>query len=463
MNAWRMLLVQPALERRLRRDAVVSLMLLATALIGEGWFVASPEAMRALGFLPFALGLLVTVYWWLTFLPRAILQNTPANAVLVPGLRRRLLVLAAGLCLAAGAVNAVMFGIATGRSGFAFVTTVTVLWLIAASLRSAWLLMPMLLASFLAAWYPAPLMAWFAGTAEWTGTLAILAAWLPLAGVTLLLLFPRGGDRHFAWRARAARLDLNMRKGPGAADGSDALGSVLRQPADLLYGAALDGRFGVRGRAGRLLDGLGPCLHWARPLGRIALGLLIMLAWGTYSRIAAGLGPFLLFALILPALTCVKTMTTGMKESSAEQALLRLTPAAPAPAVLNGEIGAALLRRFGVVWAGYLAASAVLAAVLVAPEARWMMWCCGAVIVAGCAPRLLRDYARTPEWTSFSRVFAAAVVVLPTLAGILPQLPHAPVYAGVLACLFVTLAGLRRQWRSMSAAPVGWPAGRLAA
>lgn len=458
MNAWQQMLMQPALERTLWREVAATVLLLVGAALSLAveWMGYFPPGLGAL--LAITLSCATAVMWWALFMQSATRQNTPAAACLVPFLQRRLMTLSALVWLACSAAPALLFGVPAGHAGYTLLLCAWAQLFVTVGQRHAVVsLLPsvaLLLLAF-SGLTPPVLASMLAAVDETHVTLAGMALLLPLAFFALRLLLPRGGEGHYDWGARTAARAHN-RKGGMAHMGYYSRGG----PLDMIYRA----RLGSAARpAERLLDGLGPGAHWSRP------ALAVFFATATAMIASSGAGeatlrafvPLLSASLLVPLGLYVKSLATAIRDGAAEEGILRLTPMAPPLRSFNRDLAVALLGRFGIAWAAYLACSAVAFALT---THSWSAWLLGAALTATLAPVLLGDHARESGWRSSTMVVGAAMLALPALLGMLDHgmISPALVAAIVVVLLAWTLISLRRRWTRMLAAAPAFPAGRLA-
>ena len=457
MNTWRQLLLQVLLRHRAQGNMWITWGLLGTAVLPlvavlAGWaprVVGATAAGAALS--------IAVVMWWAMYLQTAMRMNTPASACLVPGMRRHLLALTALLWLAASLAPALLFGIASGHHGYMLLACAAALQYIALCCRYPWL---GFLSSF--AWLATRLPWPSAGTLE--AVLGANQAAVALAGLLALaapgflvlrVLFPKGGDAHFRIAACLA-----CQAGNRKAVLSGGLAGGLFRMLDSFYHA----RLRSPGRpATRLLDALGGRAHWSRPVVIIALLTAGTLAW----RVLAGGGtmrPFiqlLLVSMLLTVMSHVDGLLGAIGKTQGEQGILRLAPAAPPTGDLNRQLALALLRRFGFVFAVYLACSG---AVVLATDASWRAWLCCTVVALAFTPLLLRDHARRPGWRWAQFAAGLLMLVMAPLSGMAEYgaIPLALVIGGSAVLLAVTVIALALRWRGALAAAPAFPAGRLA-
>lgn len=468
MNAWRMLLRQSAMERSLVNEIWTTWGFLAIAAFA---FIATLA-----GFLPRGVGAfvaagfaaVVVIMWWGVFLQNAGRQNTPALAVLVPGLRRRLMALTAMLWLAGSLAPALLFGAAFGYFGQTLVVTAAMLLFIALCSRYVWLAFgPSIAIIATLSVYGragADAIKALTGWAQPSVVAAGFSLLLPVGVLVLFQLFPRGGDRHFVWSSCVGRRARHQRQGVAQIDDGSAAGLLLQQPFDFFYYSVL-GRRGARRGIEQVLDGCGPRAHWSRSVLFLAVLTACALAWHGWSdkgmpRLLRN--AFYIALLIVPILH-VKGTVSAIKQYAGEQAVLRLVPSAPGVAALNRAIGLALLRRYAIVWITCAACSALIVAATPVSGAGWAGWLMIVALIAALAPLLMRDYARTPGWEWASMTMFGMLILEHLVIGSIGDWVGPAMAAAAVACMAATAIWLRVRWQRMVHGAPALPAGWLAA
>ncbi|WP_312511351.1 hypothetical protein [Massilia sp.] len=415
-----------------------------------GWALCIPA-----GFLLFT--------WTLAYLPGALKLNSPANAQLVPGMRRRLIELSLLVWL---------LGIGVLGMGSYLITRTPgpVLWLAAfftlglaamtAGIPVARLIyFPLLGAFILREHLPAWLATVAHGMIASQPGLAVLAA---LGALAMLAMFPQAGRRH--WHMFTHQIS-------GSAFGMPV---AERQPGRFAWDGVLLRRAVAQGKQGALLmralgRSLPATLANALALAAVVTGALIVMgqrgilplmtgyfaqiSWVTISGV---LLVFLFQAGMAPAWLA---RTTG------EQALVRLAPAFPADASrFNMLLARAQLRQLLTIWLMATGASLLLGLVSGMSGSALLQQvgvCCMTLPALALA---LRDHARSNAWPVFAMwALAYGVSSIGPLAGIagmallgLPFWPVALVTAFGLSALLV-----RQRLGLMRTAPIAFPAGRI--
>ena len=410
----------------------------------------------------------LAIVWATLFVPGSVLLNSPANARLLPRQRRRLMQMAAAGWLACTLGFAIVF------DSWATVPLCG-LYLIG---------LPLLLAGhrqaapfvFLACGWPmlarTVLPQWFVAALSSPASVAALCALLLVAGgYALRLLYPAGGDAHLDKRGeqiKRIRRFADRRGSDMCAAGGPAGKGILR-----VYALALRRDCRRADPAAMLMHALGPVGHWSAWSGAIvavlvaSAGLRLLVAWSGAGKVdevahaVAGVG-----MAGMSALTVFGTaqFSQQLRRTRGEQALLRLTPLAGDPALLNRRLARQLLK--GALWNWAMVTAAILVATLVvggdAPALlRQFALCClgGQVALVG----LLGDYAGEGGWNLMLALRAALLAAFEAAIAVgLDWVLGATVWPWLIV---MALAGAvvlaRRGWRLMLAAPAAFPAGRM--
>lgn len=407
----------------------------------------------------FMLGML----YWLDLVAGAVRQDTPANARLVPRLRVRAMQLVGAFWIMF--TLSIMLALGQGFGHPALWGAAAAAWLLGGAMVRVGLQYGMLLmfASFMVLLLPHPailLMQELAATAAGT---AVCGLWIVLLGwFGKRALFP-GGDRHFDQRAA-------VEKGVRQAQGTHTANT-----RSSLYAMELGRVSRDRNSAGELvLHALGPGAHWSVSAKMLALlaavliaGRVLIEATAADSRtLAPFVGGFIIMPLLLTFAAIPQRIVGRAGASVGEQALLRLAPVVPRAGQYNREIAGALLRRALGEWAIVtVALVAVTGAVNAHPDISLLQFavCCLAMPLMTV---VLRDYAREPALRMSYMYLAAIYLVLSAGAAYFAMLRTSVVPVTVVSIVLglgatALLAASRR--RKMIAAPVAFPAGRLAA
>jgi hypothetical protein len=180
----------------------------------------------------------------------------------------------------------------------------------------------------------------------------------------------------------------------------------------------------------------------------------------------AAIGALFAAPLLFVPLFDSERRNVRLKDTGAEQALLRLVPAMPgnAPA-FNRAVNLALLRGALLEWA-MLAATVLLLTVMTgAPASTIFMQACFCCLTLPLVGTSLRDHARRAGllgWRLFLGT-AASIGLSVAVGAALERAAGLPLTAGAaLASILITLAIVARGLARGRTAPFAFPAGRLA-
>lgn len=414
-------------------------------------------AIGALFRLPAMLIAMFIAVWCLLFFVSAVLQNSAANAALVPRLRRRL----QRNCFIAGALGALLIAMvlapAFGTRHFS------------AMLVCAGALMCVLLLLRLHAWLvlvaPPLVFTWYIAHRLIDGhrdnSLVVGLVWTG-AAVALELAA-------LAWSVRLALPPASNRQVPRPANGTGLLARVTRA----LHAAVLRRDIGNDDQAALMLHAMGAGQHvgvsmllalvpTGLVLGAMVSGLVdhdLMAETATATSVIQ----FLFWAPML----YVSYVLKALRRSSVEQSLFRLTARAPHARELNRVWAGIVLCRFLLVWT---VSVACLVALAVVSEHGWPangMRAMQAALWLLSALPLLCNHASAPK----SRGGSASIVILAPMSMmflyyVVPwfdgKLRDFNWWWPTLALIIVLAATMRWQWVRLMAAPTVYPAGRIA-
>ena len=412
--------------------------------------------------LGFAIGVPLAAYatiMWLRFLRGAVLQNTPANGALVPGLTvrlRRTALLVYVACLAAW----VMVASALPRSD----RTILIVCLFMTGSMLAFARPRLFYSSLFAIWawstgenmFDFPHILWPESTIGLNYVLVALLTWWAF-GVT----FSEGGNGN-ARRAVSIQIANSFGEPVGKVFHVQGMGAGRRY-ARLLRGDIAGGNPGDL-----MLHALGPRNHrydflWALPLIAV-LGIVPKLVsdllWPGHMPFLVeisgvmSIGAFAVMALAFPY-----RFTSSLPATGAEQGLYRLTPMAPAAPALNRLLAGKILRICLAEWTACLVLMLLVSVVWRLPALATALLTLHMLTVLAAAGWPLRDYAhaRTPSrWQGMAQctlMLALSVVTVLLYKIMGPLVVALPIgaSAGMIAW----------RWRAMAAAPVTFPAGRM--
>ncbi|GAB3397728.1 hypothetical protein NX774_19195 [Massilia agilis] len=398
------------------------------------------------------------------FIPGAVLLNTPANARLVPGMRRRLVEMtAAGWLL--GSV------LVAGLAGWLALAPLVAMYVIGLSMMRAghqWglaLFMPAVMFGGVQRSLPPELLSTLASGAGFFCEMLLLAL---VAVGALGQLYPKGGDRHFGGRHGQERaIERSLRK---------VAQPVTPTLPGRVFGWGLQRDCQQRRLLSLMLHVLGPSAHWSAALVMglfvLAVGIAVKAAlalWASdeiISSVAAG-GVQLLaaFVMVVAQAGVAEQVVARIGAARTEQALFRLAPASPPPAVFNRLLGAALASRVLLNWLVLASAIAIVAALLGTPAEVAVSF--AAVCSMAGLPLVgivLDDYARDrgafDPGVALSFVFISAPAVLAACAAWrwdgLAFWPSLLVASNTLGAGYAVW-----RWTRLRKAPVAFPARRM--
>lgn len=408
--------------------------------------------------------------WLMYFIPGAIKLNTPANAQLVPRMRRRLVQLT--VLAWTGAVGMATL-LATGTALGPHVVFVCVgVWLIALGLarsghpagKAIQFLVPMLV--IMASSMPRAQLVLLAGGPAFP-VVALLV--LALGAFTLEVMFPHGGERHYRLYAAQKLVSDQM-----SVAGQFRKAQVPRV-GWRIYQAAFRHDLARRNTRALLMHLLGPAVHWTGRM--LPMAFLVGIAAGamavlrqvagadTLEKIAGGTW-LAVSALLVAHLLDHERRLMRLSFTRAEQTLVRMTPAMPAAAsAFNRYLARALLLGGLGDWAIISVGSLCIVALSGAPAAILWMQACICCLALPLLATPLRDHARragSGEWrfVLWQGVSLAACFLAGIGAQRLLGTPVLPVAA--LASVALAAASVAWRWRRLAAAPHAFPVGRLA-
>jgi hypothetical protein len=403
------------------------------------------------------------VIYWFDLVLGALRQDTPANAKLVPRLRLRAMQLVGTYWLVFTLLITLVLGASFGHRAMWAAATAT--WLLGAAMARVGLRYGMLLmfVPMIAMLLPHPASL---AMRELAATPAGVAA----CGLWIVLLAWYGKGTLFPSRDRHQDLHITVEKGVRQ---SQAACTSNRRTS--LYAAVLGRVRRNRTSAGELvLHSLGPDAHWSVSANMAAIMAAVLVAGRVSIELIAAdgktlvpfVGGFMIVPLLLTFAQSPQRITTRASMTQGEQALLRMAPVVARMDHYNRELGSALLRRALIEW---VLVTLVLVAVTFAVSAPrdvsllQFAVCCLAMPLTTV---VLRDYARKPA-LSASYLYVAAIYLVMAGGAAYYAMLRSSVVPVAVVCIIAGigatawLAASRR--RTMIAAPVAFPAGRLAA
>ncbi|MGB9991839.1 hypothetical protein [Pseudoduganella rhizocola] len=472
MSAWQAILIQPWQEQRQRSQLWFTALLAAIVAGAPAAVLLFTRNWRATSMVAASVALCIVFVWWGLFVRSAVLQSHPANAVLVPRLRLRLLRLTCLLWIVVSLLAAAVGSLLLGHFGLLLCGFAAFLLYVIAVQRFhalAYLPLALIILNSLASGSIFEAAGWLAGA---LGAAGLVAAGLALNAVlsALLLpqLFPAGGDRHHAWHARLLRSAARLNEGSLTPGQEGRVGrkllALLNRPYWRRFEQDVQMRREVASQEAMLLHALGPRAQLGSVLTCVLVLGLVFLSTGRNplgSKAYEFVNIFVVPFALLPALLFPVQQRLTLQRTAGEQGLLRLSPGAPAAPDFNRVLGIALAKYFVFTW--LLSIVVIAGAAMLATRSLWIPHAMPAITMLGFAAGafVLRDYASLPRLHNggnallLPMVGAGAAAVAAAALG-----PHLP-------WMWITLAGLPllawlwwSRWQNMLAARPAFPAAR---
>lgn len=422
-----------------------------------------------------ALFLFVAVPMWCgIFLKNATAQNRPEYAVLVPQLRTRLIRLTAILLIASSLLLSVPVALIFDAPGYGLLAGGAMSVYILFISRYPWAVFsPAVIALALAKSGLADRIIPAVGEDLGQAGTSVLGCMLLLAlgAWGLRLVFPQGGDAHWAWFKRLCR-NKDAAHAPAQAVPVTRLGEWWQAKRASRYQVSLrnDSRDGGTPQR-MMMYALGPGAHPATYIASVVASTMTALAIiaVAHGRVSANLfvvmGTLMQCSVLLILLMYVQGVVDGAIRYRTEQAVFFLSASAPAKAQTNRLLGGAMLRGFFTVWLVALVCVCCIDFLIQGEVGLRGISFMLAALVLPLACKLPRDYAvaqatdKSTSWIAVSVPYMIVCNVLMALANTRYQLPWFWL-GGVIAA--VSLLELYLRWRKLLALPPVLPAGRLA-
>lgn len=464
---WRM-----ALSSRHRHANVIILALSGLGALFAGMLVQlkSGDPLLSLG-MAMRVGLGGAVgAWVLYFVPGAVKLNTPANARLVPRLRRRLIGLTAAVWVVIVTLATLMSLQTRLTPAFVFLAIGT--WVAAYGLGQsghragqwgqfgAWMFI-----AFNDHLPPRLLELLASGTGLAIATLLMLA----FAAFALQAMFMDGGERHYAAR-QAQRQQTERLTAAGQFREHNP-----RKLNTLVYRRILRRDCQARD-SGRLLGHLlGAMTHWSTRAVVLGLLLVVVAAALVLLRMFAGaelqdmiktIGWTFSLPLLLGAMFDSERRNVRLKDTAAEQALVRLAPPMPSGApAFNRKLASTLLRAALLEWAMLSGVVLCLGAMTGASAENLYVQACLCCLTLPLVAANLRDHARHAGLLGWRLLVGFALSLAVSLAAglVAKQAMGLPLSAGAaLASMAIALVLVAGGFRRAARSAYAFPAGRLA-
>lgn len=466
-RASRAILAQAVVERRAKGSLTLSWILLVLASLGV--LALSSDSPHRLVLFAFFTGVPLAMFflmWWIYVCSSINTQCSPLAIRLLPAMAPRARRVTACCRTVIVLAMALVLGLPSGRP--LLVAVVTGLLLLELGIlgnvkRIATIIVAIVLYKYAGASMQAAVNAFALGPAAIVLGLAVL--WFN--GRAALRRGFDVGDWRLAPRQAmleelADEQEAAEQSTPPAADDR----SKRRIALDRLLGAAPQ-------RQPVFLQALGPSAfgHYYFMVSLLALVCVAARGWHAWRSdmsseqgLLVGRG-LLLMVMLMLQLVLVRTEASRFERHRVEQALMRLTPAAPAMRQMNRALALFWIRGLAQMWG---ACSLTTLAGMPALGASWpetsraLAACTVSLLLPG---MVFRDYARGAETGNFRVVFLGAYTIVAcsaagaAIADSRTELPWSSLGAGT-ACAGLLFAWLR--WRRMLGAPPALPAMRFA-
>lgn len=412
----------------------------------------------------------ITFAWCAVFASSAVRQNHPSNACLVPRLRRRLITCCVILFAASSVVVACAVGGFFGHFGYALAAAGMVMPFLLFVQRFVGLtFLPSVLFMFslsLHGQWTERVAAWLLSQHEPAVALLGVAVDIALLAWGVRVAFPRGGERHWAWHHRLQKAR--------AATGKDVTTLLQDRTWSWRPGFARSLRRDCTpsAPAGRMMmHALGPTVREGVhlvPVVGFSLAAVAMLMADVDFRVGGMVlaTSLIRMSIVLSVHSYVSVLRSAMAARADEQALYRLTPAAPAAPDFNRIFARAALLGFSKVWLVTVACLAGIDFAATGSPVPGGSTLVLAALLLFFARVPLRDYARCRPDPGNSHMIVGALAAMAAI-GIITAIANK--YAGfpwwTLAAVIaaIALAVVRERWRDMMRTPPAFPVGRLAA
>ncbi|GGC67509.1 hypothetical protein [Undibacterium terreum] len=473
MNSYKQMLLQPLHEQRNVSSLWVTWLVLGLGTVGGlvSWLVMNKH--DAALFIAGIAVVMSALMWCGLLLKSLIFQNSPINARLLPGLRPRLIKLTVATWLAFSLLLSGLLSIIKDRGDLIFV--LVVLAILCASLMVrytwmrflpiVWIISNQMLSSL------TPSFASIAATLGETRCILIIGGLdIVLAAFTLHVLYPQGGERHWAWHEQMKRIGTALRSGASCSD-MGVSNTMISKASNFGYFSSLERDCRKRASGKQLLPYvLGVSSHWVTMLiipCLLILAAILVNLWGGFKKSEAMhvlVSPMLVFYTMLPVMIFVNSFSATIYRLSTEQALLRLTPAIPQNRQLNLTLGKFLLARMLAAWGAGTACIAISLLILDADSELFNFALSAAPAFLLLPGLVLGDFSKSA--TPVNSLFSVGVMMLPAtvvcIFFLIRQLAY-PLPWSVLGGLSTIAAALLAytRWNRMMRAPVTFPAGRI--
>lgn len=400
---------------------------------------------------------LPAAYLWARFCDGAVLQNSPANARLVPGLNRGV-----RQCAVLGwvAAMACLLPLAYGHPDGAVLYPLAGIALVGLGLWRAGHV------DGLTVMVAAPLFYAFGSMSA--SLMHALSQPLGMALSTLVCLaygawalpraFPIAGERH--WRMCGKQQVIMAMRDRASLDkmGRNSWASH-RSYAWLL---ARDCR-GPTHPADLLLHGLGPGNHryWLALMLAYLMVLILLVKAVTLMLALPDVSRTLTWWLVVALAICWGRFSMSIRRTGGEQALLRLAPAMPSAPSLNRVLGRRIAAIALLEWTACALIALGTLALWDSGASAYRVGAVVAAILLAATGYSLDDYARKQQTGFLGNLLLALWMAALLVAGIITQ-GRPLAWSGVFALAAASsLLYIWRRWRRMQRGPVAFPANRM--
>lgn len=429
---------------------------------------ASPPVLLALAIgVGVALGLLL-VFWFILLVPSVALQYTPANAGLVPQLKRQMLWALAIPVLLMPAIVALALG--AHLKGLFFQS-----WLLGifamlayiATLHSKWAVILLVLLSQLPMWWSGPIS--MDPQASWNQPALLLLLGLGLTAAILHWVFSIRGDQHFKREESFAMMQKVMN---GEEINSNQYSMSFINPYGLLLRSCMSKVRKTPAAVSQLMPyAFGAQVFWLTSFLSVAVmsaGLSIYFVFFLLHSSKFGEDDMgfayaaAMVAFIMLPLIYVAMLRTTMYQRRGEHSLLMLAAALPSPAIQSRIMLKFLLRQFFGLWMVTL----VIVAITMhfsptsknAAEMAWLACFC----LLPLSVMTLHNYAgiKSRYETALLIAFIFPILLGLVLLSLFKLWPALPVWLVCSLIVLATLPVLCWRWQKRMRVSAVFPAGR---
>lgn len=414
--------------------------------------------------------LILLLLCWAYYIQNALSQNNPINAQLTPKLRHRLIITTIAVWFIASTMMAAILAFGFGHLLQFWVSISLFLMYFAFAASSIWSIFIYFIGWYLVSQNGALLKTLWSSDVQVGIAFIIVMLTLLVGAIISHWIFRKGGDRH--WRDQA-RIDRQRARSESSTLDQESWRKTWPLVTRItLFGYSLSFKKneGHRVSPEKLVCyALGPGFHWWSPTIFILSMLCAIL---TMSAAAYLLGlsqdllkimtPALMFMIWLLPLAFAGQHIIAVYKTRNEQALLRLAPITPQGRDLNQIIARTSLQYFVIVW-GISTCLGTILPTLTIHTGLYAVTSGAAALELLFAGLFIRDYARAAQ-PSGAFFTALMMLLFLSIAGWLFLQLVVPIHTGMLfvICMICSALFTCHRWKKAMAAPVAFPAGRLA-